>query len=427
MLAMALTPPTHRAGRRPYADLTPDAVLDALDGVGLRGDGRLIQLNSYENRVFQVFLEDGRVVVAKFYRPGRWSDAQILEEHAFAAELAAAEIPVVAPLALALDAARRTPTRRSAGATLARCDRRRRAIASASRERRAGRAPELDDPEVLRWLGRFIGRHPRRRRDGALSRTGRRSTSRPSASASRDCLLAHDVLRRRRRRRALARRSPTQALARMPRRLRRRRPARAAAAAWRLPSRQHPVDATPGPHFVDLDDARTGPAVQDLWMLLSGDRAPMTRQLLDVLDGYEAFMRLRPRASWRLIEPLRTLRMIHHSAWIARRWSDPAFPINFPWFGSRGLLGRPDARGCASSSRRWPSRRSAARAEAGPAPASARRALRPAARVDAPHVGRRDPRAGRPRRAAPGRTGCAARSSKCSLAFELLDQRDARR
>src|SRR5450755_1011866 len=87
----------------PYAGLTPTLVLDALDGVGLRGDGRLIQLNSYENRVFQVFLEDGRVVVAKFYRPQRWDDAQILEEHEFSAELAATEIPVAAPWALTAD------------------------------------------------------------------------------------------------------------------------------------------------------------------------------------------------------------------------------------------------------------------------------------------------------------------------------------
>ena len=144
----------------PYADLSPAAVLDALDGVGLRGDGRMLQLNSYENRVFQAFLEDGRVVVAKFYRPGRWSDAQIIEEHTFAAELVQGEIPVAAPIPLDLDA--RSPhvdEVASASATLARLS----TDAGATyrfgvTERRAGRAPELEDAEVRRWLGRYIGR-----------------------------------------------------------------------------------------------------------------------------------------------------------------------------------------------------------------------------------------------------------------------------
>ena len=118
---MSADPSEAAGGPAPYTDLTPGGVLDALDAVGLQGDGRLIQLNSYENRVFQVFLEGGRVVVAKFYRPGRWSDAQILEEHAFAAELVYGEIPVAAPIPLALDA--RSPhvdAVASAGPTLAR-------------------------------------------------------------------------------------------------------------------------------------------------------------------------------------------------------------------------------------------------------------------------------------------------------------------
>jgi len=314
----------------PYSDLTPGGVLDALDGVGLRGDGRLIQLNSYENRVYQAFLEGGRVVVAKFYRPARWSDAQILEEHAFAAELARAEIPVAAPIELAVDTESPFATMvESAGATLAHAT----TAAGASHrfgvaERHGGRAPELEDPEVLRWLGRYIGRlHAVGARGQFVHRIALDVAS--YGDASRDFLLSQglvsaDVAAR------------WQALADRALVVCREAFAIAAPRTIRLHGDCHPgnvlwTDA--GPHFVDLDDAVTGPAVQDLWMLLSGDRAAMTRQLGDVLDGYESFMDF-DRRELRLVEPLRTLRMLHHSAWIARRWSDPTFPINFPWFAS---------------------------------------------------------------------------------------------
>jgi Ser/Thr protein kinase RdoA (MazF antagonist) len=313
----------------PYADLTPAAVLDALDGVGLRGDGRMLQLNSYENRVFQAFLEDGRVVVAKFYRPDRWSDAQILEEHGFAAELAAAEIPVAASLPLTRDpdspyAAAITLV----GATLAVAAIGNHAYRFGVCERRAGRAPELDDPEVRRWLGRFIGRlHA----VGAKSAFSHRITLDVDSygTASRDFLLGLDIL------------PPDSAdtwLSLVDTALTACRAAFAVAPLRRL--RLHGdchlgnvLWTEGGPHFVDLDDAVNGPAIQDLWMLLSGDRAAMSGQLLDVLEGYESFMDFDWREV-RLIEPLRTLRMIHHSAWIARRWQDPAFPIAFPWFAS---------------------------------------------------------------------------------------------
>ena len=313
----------------PYAELTPAAVLDALDGVGLRGDGRILQLNSYENRVFQLFLEDGRVVVAKFYRPERWSDAQILEEHAFAAELSAAEIPVAAQLPLSRDA--ESPYAglvAEIGATLASVTVGGHAYRFGACDRFAGRAPELDDPEVLRWLGRYIGRM---HAIGARSAFKERLTMDVATygDASRDWLLANDIV------------TPDMA------------------AIWRdlvdtaLGACRSAFDHTPlkqlrlhgdchlgnvlwtehGPHFVDLDDAVNGPAMQDLWMLLSGDRAAMSRQLLDVLEGYESFMEFDWR-ELRLVEPLRTLRMLHHSAWIARRWDDPSFPIAFPWFAS---------------------------------------------------------------------------------------------
>jgi Ser/Thr protein kinase RdoA (MazF antagonist) len=326
-----MTDATRRAapGSAPYAGLTPAVVLDALDGVGLRGDGRLLQLNSYENRVFQVFLEDGRVVVAKFYRPARWSDSQILEEHTFAAELSEAEIPVATPWSLALDAG--SPHASDvglAGPTLAVTSIGGQAYRFGVCERFAGRAPELDDPQVLRWLGRYIGRlHA----VGARARFVERvALDVPGyGAASRNWLIEHDTV------------SPDMSQ------------------AWRiladdaLAACDAAFAAAPphvlrlhgdchlgnvlwterGPHFVDLDDAVNGPAIQDLWMLLSGERAERTRQLLDVLEGYEAFMEF----DWRelhLIEALRTLRMLHHSAWIARRWADPAFPIAFPWFAS---------------------------------------------------------------------------------------------
>ena len=318
------------ANDTPYAGLSPDTVLDALDAVGLRGDGRLIQLNSYENRVFQVFLEDGRVVVAKFYRPGRWSDAQILEEHAFGAELAAREIPVAAAWPLALDTdSRHASSVTLTAATLAHCTTAQSAYRFAVTQRLAGRAPELEEAGTLEWIGRFIGRM---HAVGATAHFDHRLRLdvQTFGTDNRDWLLAQDLI-------------PPDAL-----------PAWRDATHTALAAVQSAFDAGPvprqirlhgdchlgnvlwaadGPHFVDLDDAVNGPAAQDLWMLLSGDRAAMTRQLGAVLDGYEAFMDF-DRRELRLIEPLRTLRMIHHSAWIARRWSDPAFPVAFPWFES---------------------------------------------------------------------------------------------
>jgi Ser/Thr protein kinase RdoA (MazF antagonist) len=314
----------------PYADLSPAVVLDALDGVGLRGDGRLIQLNSYENRVFQVFLEDGGVVVAKFYRPGRWSDAQILEEHAFAAELAAAEIPVAAPLTLHGGAESVHAAGVSLiGPTLGTYASAAGAYRFAVSQRIPGRAPELEDPDTLEWIGRFVGRiHA----VGARAPFTHRLTLDPGTfgTSNRDWLLSSDLI-------------PPDALPDW------RAVTAEAIDAVQAAFAHGPAQRTlrlhgdchlgnvlwgvDGPHFVDLDDAVNGPATQDLWMLLSGDRAAMTRQLAAVLDGYESFMDFDWR-ELRLIEPLRTLRIIHHSAWIARRWDDPAFPVAFPWFES---------------------------------------------------------------------------------------------
>jgi Ser/Thr protein kinase RdoA (MazF antagonist) len=301
----------------PYTGLTPEAVLDALDSVGLRGDGRLIQLNSYENRVFQVFLEDGRVVVPKFYRPGRWSDEQILEEHAFAAELSEAEIPVVAPLMLG-------------DTTLPRFEIEGRPYRFSVSPRQSGRAPELEDPATLEWIGRFIGRiHA----VGARKPFGHRLTLdiRSYGEAPRDWLLASDLIG------VETQASWKQAVNEVLDEVQRCFDAAGAYTPIRLHGDCHTGNVLwteSGPHFVDLDDALMGPPVQDLWMLLSGERQTMQQQLYALLSGYEDFMEFDWR-QLRLVEALRALRMIHYSAWIARRWADPAFPAAFPWFGDR--------------------------------------------------------------------------------------------
>ena len=304
----------------PYEQLTPDAVLDALASVGLHGDGRLLALSSYENRVYQIHLEDSYeglpAVVAKFYRPGRWSEAQILEEHAFAAELMAAEVPAVGPLVL------QGKTLHDFGG-----------FQFSVSPRRGGRAPELDDASVLEWIGRFLARI---HMVGAKRAFGTRPALdlQTFGQEPRDWMLAHDMIPldvqgdwRRRCDEALSVIKDTA--------LGERRDS--GIAMIRLHGDCHPGNIlwTPdqGPHFVDLDDARTGPAVQDLWMLLSGDRSQRQRQLGPLVDGYEQ-MREFDRAELALIEPLRTLRLIHYSAWLARRWDDPIFPINFPWFGT---------------------------------------------------------------------------------------------
>ncbi|WBY03756.1 serine/threonine protein kinase [Ramlibacter tataouinensis] len=306
----------------PYQALTPDLVLDALDAIGLRGDGRLMALSSYENRVYQLALEEpfeGHAqVVAKFYRPGRWSDEQIREEHAFARELAQAEVPAVAPLEVQ-------------GRLLHHHG----GFAFSVSPRRGGRTPELDDEEVLAWIGRFLAR---------IHSVGERRPfeHRPRLDLAsfgrepRDWLLQHEIVPLDVQ--ASWREVCDQALDAVGRAL--GGEDGNYGPGWRLLRLHgdcHPGNIlwTPdeGPHFVDLDDARTGPAVQDLWMLLSGERAQRQRQLGALLDGYEQ-LREFDRRELALIEPLRTLRLIHYSAWLGRRWDDPAFPAAFPWFGS---------------------------------------------------------------------------------------------
>jgi len=294
----------------PYANLSPDMVLAAIDAAGYCADGRVLALNSYENRVYQVGIEAGDPLVAKFYRPGRWTDAAILEEHAFARELAALEIPVVAPLDLA-------------GVTL----HAHAGFRYALFPRRGGRWPELGTADDRQWLGRFLGRIHQAGRAAAFAHRSRLEVG-ELGRKSRDFLLRGrwlpDYL-------APKYEALTEALIEEVERL---------AEGWRGARlarihgdchRGNILWTDAGPHFVDLDDCSTGPAVQDLWMLLAGDAEEMRAQLSDILEGYERFLPF-DRRELALIEPLRALRMIHYSAWIARRWSDPAFPRAFPWF-----------------------------------------------------------------------------------------------
>ena len=312
----------------PYADLTPDLALDIIESLGQRVDGRLLQLNSYENRVFQVGLEDGGFVVAKFYRPGRWRDEQILEEHAFAQELVEGEVPAVPPLTLTAVDHPRLPTPShilGPHQTLGCVSGHRVSISP----RRGGRAPELEDPDVLSWLGRFLARlHVVGAKRPFAHRL--RLDAQTMGRAPRQWLLEQDII-------PIEQRPHWSAISDQAIDLAQAAFDRVADLRYRrLHGDCHPGNVlwTPdGPHFVDLDDACMGPAVQDFWMLLSGESRERQQQLNALLDGYESVTEF----DWRelkLIEPLRTLRLIHHSAWLARRWNDPAFPAAFPWFAS---------------------------------------------------------------------------------------------
>lgn len=298
----------------PYQDLTPDRILNAVESLGLRCDGRLLALNSYENRVYQVGIEESAPVIAKFYRPLRWTDEAILEEHRFMLELAAREIPVVAPLVDKM------------GHTLHQFEGFRFTISP----RQPGRAPELDDPATLEWMGRFIGRiHA----VGAVEPFVHRPALgienfgvAPSRYLVSNGFIPPDL--------EAAYRSVVEDA------LRRVREAYARAGTVpqiRLHGDCHPGNvlwSDDGPHFVDFDDCRMGPAVQDIWMLLSGDRAAMNLQLSYFMDGYLDFYDFNPR-ELQLVEALRTLRLIHYSGWLAQRWTDPAFPASFPWFNTQ--------------------------------------------------------------------------------------------
>ena len=305
----------------PFDRLTPEVILDAIESTGLLGDGRILALGSYENRVYQVGIEDAEPVVAKFYRPGRWTDEAILEEHEFALELAAAEIPVVAPLTFpaagsaAADHGDAPSLLHHAG------------FRFALYPRRGGQWPELGTKDDREWMGRFLGRI---HLVGGRQRFAHRPLLSPQAMGrdSMDFLLDSG-------------RIPSYVEHRYERiageLLDRAEAAFEAAGPLRHLRihgdchRNNVLWTAAGPHFVDLDDCMTGPAVQDLWMLLAGSADEMRAQLDDFLEGYQQFADFDYREV-ALIEPLRALRMVHYAAWLARRWDDPAFPKAFPWF-----------------------------------------------------------------------------------------------
>jgi Ser/Thr protein kinase RdoA (MazF antagonist) len=295
----------------PFAGLTPDVVLDAAASLGFEGDGRLFALNSYENRVYQMGRTEGALVL-KFYRPARWSDAQIAEEHAFTAELAEAEMAVAAPFSMD-------------GETLFRFQDFRFAVFPWLR----GRAPELDAPEARAMLGRSLARlhrigsvQPFRfRLKFSVQRLGHEARDQVIDSGMLPANMEESYLR------------ATEALLeRVERVFDEVGPTR----QLRLHGDCHLGNLLwndNGPVFVDLDDCMTGPGIQDLWMLLSGPPEEQQRQWSELIEGYEQFGTL-DFGELRLIEPLRSLRMLHHAAWLATRWRDPAFPRAFPWFGS---------------------------------------------------------------------------------------------
>ena len=293
----------------PFSGLTPDAVLNAAEEVGLEPDGHVFALNSYENRVYRLGRLSAAPVVLKFYRAGRWSDAQILEEHAFATELATAEIAVVAPLRLG-------------DTTLRHCGE----FRLAAFAMQPGGAPDLDQPGARELLGRTLGRiHA----IGAL----RPFMARPDLRGERLGARARAVVL---------------SSGQLPEYLRERY-ARVSVElmAWidaadvaaqpyiRLHGDCHLGNILwqpQGPVFVDLDDCLNGPAIQDLWMFLAGNPDERRRQWGELLAGYERFATI-DRSQVRLVEVLRASRMLNHAAWIAERWADPAFPRAFPWFG----------------------------------------------------------------------------------------------
>ena len=294
-----------------YHNLTPDFICDAVESLGFRLDTGLLALNSYENRVYQFRAEDGKRYVVKFYRPHRWSDAQIEEEHAFTQELYDAEIPVSPPL-------------RFGGKTLIHWHGHR----FAAFDSQGGRAPELDNPDHLTQLGRLLGRIHMVGAARPFSHRPRIDIQSFGHEALATILAAGyvpDYLRARFEdvTRTLIRHCETieQRVGNVER--------------FRLHGDCHSGNVlwTPaGPHFVDFDDSRNGPAIQDLWMLLSGSPEEMKQQFDAILDGYEEFREF----DWRerhLVEVLRALRLIHYSAWLSARWTDPAFPLAFPWFG----------------------------------------------------------------------------------------------
>lgn len=296
----------------PYANLTPQIILEAVESLGFSCNGTLNALNSYENRVYQLGLDDKAPVIVKFYRPNRWTRTTILEEHAFAQELAAHEIPVIAPMAINGESLHQYQE-----------------FQFAMFPRHGGRALELDNDEQLQWMGRFLGRlhrvgscKPFKQRINLNIETYARQPYQfllteqfiPDYLKANFCATVERVLKHL---------EQVMSMVGQVSHIRLHGDCHAGNVLWR----------EEGPHIVDLDDCLTGPAIQDLWMLLSGTHQQMQEQLGKILIGYNEFHDFNPREIY-LIESLRTLRMLHYCGWLAKRWNDPAFPLNFPWFNT---------------------------------------------------------------------------------------------
>ncbi len=295
----------------PYDALTPDTVIDAVESTGRLSDARLLALNSYENRVYQVGIEDAPPLIAKFYRPGRWSEEQILEEHSFSLELQSAEISVVAPI---VDASEVSLHRYGD-------------FQFALFVRRGGYPPELDNLDNLLVLGRTLGRIHAVGKAQTFASREHICVQRMLADnrefllqdfIPRDLRQAYESLTADLLREVLAKYQPGAADE-----IRIHGDCHVGNILWR-------DDVA---HFVDLDDCMMAPAVQDLWMFLNGERHERELQLSELIEGYSEFSDFDARQlHW--IEPLRTLRLVNYAAWVARRWEDPAFPKAFTWFNT---------------------------------------------------------------------------------------------
>ncbi|WP_419832859.1 serine/threonine protein kinase [Endozoicomonas atrinae] len=298
--------------QHPYDQLTPDRVLDAVESAGFLSDARIMALNSYENRVYQVGIDESEPLIAKFYRPERWSEEQILEEHQFTLDLKAMELPVVAPIT------------DEEGNTLHEFE----GFHFALFPRQGGHAPELDNLDNLLTLGRTLGR---------MHKLGSASDfqHRPAINLQRygidnvEYLLENNFIPS----------SLLEAYQTLTRDLLHRLERMSQQHSWQS-IRAH-GDCHGGnilwrndaPHFVDFDDTCMAPAIQDLWMLLSGDRREQTLQMAEILEGYTEFMDFSP-SELNLVEYFRTLRLLNYSGWLAKRWDDPAFPMAFTWFNT---------------------------------------------------------------------------------------------
>lgn len=296
----------------PYAKLYPDVILDAIESMGFRCTGNLLALNSYENRVYQVGVEDSDPLIVKFYRPNRWTSDAIMEEHQFLLELVHHEIPVIAPLIIN-------------NQTLHQYDDFRFALFP----RRGGHALELDNSNQLEWMGRFIGRLHR----VSASQSFKHRISLNIESYGHEpyqYLMEHNCIP------DYLKANYIQIVEMALQKVAQVFDSVGKVDLIRLHGDCHPGNvlwSESGPHIVDLDDCLMGPAIQDIWMLLSGEPEQIEMQLVDVLKGYREFHDFNPRER-HLIEALRTLRMLHYSAWLAKRWTDPAFPVSFPWFNT---------------------------------------------------------------------------------------------